>query len=314
MENLMTRIRPSSFSEMIGCEMNKKSFLNHIKNVDGATYLLSGDRGSGKTSFARLMAKKICKKYKSPTDSIVEVDTAVHNKVDNAREIIDELKIGSFFNSTVYIFDEFHEATKKFQDDFLKTFENPPKNTFFILCTTEPEKISKASLSRCTRYLFSSLNKKDFKEFISNVQEKESVEIDEELHNKIFDASMGIPREVLSIIESIIPLNNKESIKFIENYQINSADDNEDIISLNMELLKMKSLDKCLEILKGLNSPPETVRRSVLNYFYSVITKPFGNKEETRLKAAFAIQAFKGNVYDSGKAGLALAIYEYFSE
>lgn len=310
----MTRLRPKSFSEVFGCETNKKSFISHIKSVDGATYLLSGQRGLGKTTFSRLMAKKICKKYKSPFESVVEINISDKTGVDNARDIIDECSKGSFFNSTVYILNEFHEATKNFQDAILDLFEHPPKNTFFIICTTEPEKIIKAVLSRCTRYTFYPLKKKDFLEFIKDVQKKENIEIDEKLYDKIFEASFGTPREILSIVESISPLSYDESLEFISNYSVSDAENKEDIKSFNQELFKRGSIDNALSILKDLEYPPETIRRSVLSYFYAIITKPFKDKEQARLKAALCIEAFKGNVYDSGKAGLALAVYEYYSE
>lgn len=311
MEPLITRIRPTKFSEIIGCNTNKKSFLSLIKKNDCGTFLLSGERGLGKTSFSKLMGKKICRKYKSPNESIIEINVSDKNGVDNARAIIEECKIGSFFNSTVYILNEFHEATKNFQDAILDLFEHPPENTFFILCTTQPEKLDKAVLSRCTRYLFNPLTKNDFIELIEATRKE--IDVNENLIDKIYSASFGIPREALSIIESISPLNEKESIEFIDNYSIDLSE-NSDIKELNKELMKMKSLDLALEILKRINAKPEDIRNSILNYFFAVMIKPFRNKEETRLKAALCIESFKENVFYSGKAGLALAIFNYYSD
>ena len=124
MEPLITRIRPKKFSELFGCDLNKKTFLSHIKEVDCGTFLLSGGRGQGKSTFSRLMAKKICKKYKSPETSIIEINISDKTGVDYAREIIEDCSRGSFFNSTVYILNEFHEATKNFQDAILDLFEH----------------------------------------------------------------------------------------------------------------------------------------------------------------------------------------------
>ena len=313
MQNLMTRIRPQKFSELIGCDINKKSFLNHIKKVDGATYLLSGERGTGKSSFSWLMANKICKKYDSPKEAVQEINISDKTGVDYAREIIEECNRGSFFSCSVYILNEFHEATKNFQDAILDIFENQPKNTFFILCTTKPDKLDKAVLSRCTRYVFEELNKENYLKFIENV--KKEIDVNEELLDLIFEASCGIPREILSIIEGISPLKKEEAIEFIKNYRIDLSEDST-IKELNQELMKLSSIDKALSLMDSIKAKPEDIRNSILGYFTRVLIKPFGSskqKEESRLHASVVIECFKENVFYSGKAGLALAIYNCYN-
>ena len=312
-KGLMTKLRPNKFSELFGCDLNKKVFLSHIKKVDGATYLLSGSRGTGKSTFANLMAKKICNKYESPIESVVEINISDKTGVETARSIIDDCKMGSFFNSTIYILNEFHEATKNFQDAVLDIFENHPKNTFFIICTTEPQKIKEAALSRCTRLKFSPLSKGDSDKFINWVKEKESVEFDEILNEKIYEASFGTPREILSIIESISKLNTEESIEFIENYKIDLSKDS-NMKEFNQEIFKRSSMDKALDLMNKIQGKPEDIRQGVLNYLCTILIKPFRDKETARLKASLGIECFKENVFYSGKAGLALAIYNYYSE
>jgi len=315
-ETLKTKYRPKSFSDMVGNDTNRKSFISHIKKVDADTFLLSGSRGCGKTSFSELMANFIIKKYKGNSLCLKEINVSVENGVNDARAIVAECSFSSTFHAcSVYILNEVQRATKDWQEAMLEILEKVPQNTFFILCTTQPEKLDKAVLSRCTRYKFKELQEKEFLEFISDICEKEDINIDSQIKTKIFKSSFGIPREALSILGSIKNLKGDEISDYIESYEIETSEVPK-IKDLVSELMNQSSMDKAFELLDSIKESPESIRIAIINYFYRIMVKPFGNekkKEEMRLRASLILEVFKETVIYSGKPGLALSIYNYYS-
>lgn len=313
--SIKNKYRPTKFIDMKGVDANRKSFMSIIKSTDSDSFLLFGPRGTGKTTFSEIMANTIVKKYNANKMAIKRINVSNETGVDFARGIIEECQYSSMHKCSVYILNEIQMASVSWQNAMLELIEKPPKNTFFILCTTQEEKLDKAVLSRCTKLKFLPLSEEKTIEFINEITDKEDFELSDFQKKEIYKSCFGIPRECLSILGAIKKLKNEEIDEYIKSYRVIDSDEKA-IKDLTSELIKRSSMDSAFEILDSIKDNPETIRMAIINYFYRIMVKPYGNKqmkEESRLKASLILDCFKDSVIYSGKAGLALSIYNYYS-
>ena len=198
---LALRYRPQKFQELIGQDSMVISIQNAIKlkRIPNA-YLLTGIRGTGKTTTARIIAKAInCKvdfasdqkcsegdfcHCESITNSnhidILEMDAASKTGIDDIREILEASKYHpSTAEYKVFIIDEVHMLSKQAFNALLKTLEEPPPHLKFILATTEVKKIPVTILSRCQRFDLRRIKVEEMKSFLKKICEKEEADVDE---------------------------------------------------------------------------------------------------------------------------------------
>lgn len=155
------KYRPQEFSEVVGQEAITQTLEKAIaENKLAQALLFCGPRGVGKTSCARILAKKINEDENSTTDNdfafnIFELDAASNNTVEDIRNLNDQVRIPPQVGThKVYIIDEVHMLSLAAFNAFLKTLEEPPAHVIFILATTEKHKIIPTILSRCQIYDF----------------------------------------------------------------------------------------------------------------------------------------------------------------
>ena len=220
---LYRKYRPSTFDEVVGQSVIKKTFENSIKNNKIThAYLFTGPRGTGKTSIAKILAKTInceslagispCNNCVSCTQinnkqntDIIEIGAASNNGVDEIREIREKVNlVPSFGKYKVYIIDEVHMLTTAAFNALLKTLEEPPKHIIFILATTEPHKIPSTILSRCQRFDFKRVTVKDMTARMQQICNEENIEVEEKALNLIARNSQGALRDALSILDQCI--------------------------------------------------------------------------------------------------------------
>jgi len=300
---LALRYRPQKFQELIGQDSMVISIQNAIKlkRIPNA-YLLTGIRGTGKTTTARIIAKAInCKvdfasdqkcsegdfcHCESITNSnhidILEMDAASKTGIDDIREILEASKYHpSTAEYKVFIIDEVHMLSKQAFNALLKTLEEPPPHLKFILATTEVKKIPVTILSRCQRFDLRRIKVEEMKSFLKKICEKEEADVDENSLTLISKSSEGSVRDALSILDQAIITYNLMGEEVTEDKvrtMLGLADDTKivDLMSYIVEGNIEKSINAVEEIF-DIGADPKLVLHSLLDVCYLMTrTKTLG--------------------------------------
>jgi DNA polymerase-3 subunit gamma/tau len=205
------KYRPQTFKDVVGQQAITNTLLNAIENNHLAQALLfTGPRGVGKTTCARILARKINQEgYDDPYEdfafNVFELDAASNNSVDDIRSLIDQVRIppqtGKY---KVYIIDEVHMLSQAAFNAFLKTLEEPPRHAIFILATTEKHKIIPTILSRCQIFDFKRITVKDAKEHLAEVAKSQGIAYEDDALHIIAQKADGAMRDALSIFDRVV--------------------------------------------------------------------------------------------------------------
>ena len=221
---LALKYRPQEFKDLIGQEVIAQTITNAIKlNKTPNAYLLTGIRGVGKTTTARLIAKALnCEKYNDPKIKcsvekvcstcqeiinsnhidILEMDAASKTGIDDVRELIENSKYSpTSANYKIFIIDEVHMLSKQAFNGLLKTLEEPPPSLKFILATTEVRKIPVTILSRCQRFDLKRVGLQEICDHLKKIADKEKAKISGEAIKLIAKTSEGSVRDSISLLD-----------------------------------------------------------------------------------------------------------------
>ena len=271
---LARKYRPQNFQELIGQDI----LVNTLKNAlnDGRlahAFLLTGIRGIGKTTTARIIAKafncegnnnnkptfEICNNCgpcnaitKGNSLDVIEIDAASKTGVDNIREIIESVMYSTNeMRFKIYIIDEVHMLSTAAFNALLKTLEEPPNNTKFIFATTETKKIPATIISRCQRFDLKRIDDEVLINHLKSICVKEDITVDDESLKQISSSSEGSMRDALSILDQVAALSNNQ-IQITELRQLLGIRSKLDFIKLYKFCLDAKASE-------------------ALNYYYQLI-------------------------------------------
>ncbi|MBO4956996.1 MAG: DNA polymerase III subunit gamma/tau [Rickettsiales bacterium] len=269
---LARKYRPQTFSEVIGQDVLIKTLTNAIEqNKIHHAFILTGIRGVGKTTTARLIAKSLncigldgngketvqpclqcshCKAIANGNDQdVIEFDAASHTSVNDIRDIIDSIGYAPVSSRyKIYIIDEVHMLSNSAFNALLKTLEEPPAYVKFIFATTEIRKVPITILSRCIRFDLNRVPQDVLSTHIVDVANKEGYNINKTSANIIANSAEGSVRDSMSLLDRIISFNNF-SKDITEEVVINilGLGGKEKIYSLYENLINMNT-NKALEI------------------------------------------------------------------
>lgn len=206
------KYRPQTFTDVVGQQAITMTLQNAIDlGKIAKAMLFCGPRGVGKTTCARIFAKKINSLGADidPNEdfafNVFELDAASNNSVDDIRSLIEKVRIppqkGSY---KVYIIDEVHMLSTAAFNAFLKTLEEPPQHALFILATTEKQKIIPTILSRCQIFDFKRISPKDAQDYLKVIADREGVDAEDKALHLIAQKADGAMRDALSIFDRMI--------------------------------------------------------------------------------------------------------------
>ena len=206
------KYRPQTFTDVVGQQAITQTLQNAIDlGKIAKAMLFCGPRGVGKTTCARIFAKKINSLGADidPNEdfafNVFELDAASNNSVDDIRSLIEQVRIppqkGSY---KVYIIDEVHMLSTAAFNAFLKTLEEPPQHAIFILATTEKQKIIPTILSRCQIFDFKRISPKDAQDYLKVIADREGVDAEDKALHLIAQKADGAMRDALSIFDRMI--------------------------------------------------------------------------------------------------------------
>ena len=222
---LARKWRPKTFADLVGQQHVVKALQNALdKGRLHHAYLLTGTRGVGKTTIARILAKSLncenaqhgepCGQCQSCRDidagrfvDLLEIDAASNTGIDNIREVLENAQYAPTAGKyKVYIIDEVHMLSKSAFNAMLKTLEEPPEHVKFILATTDPHKVPITVLSRCLQFVLRNLTPQQVADHLTHVLKTEKIVYEPSALALLGRAAQGSMRDALSLLDQAIAM------------------------------------------------------------------------------------------------------------
>src|SRR3954462_205659 len=221
-QSLYRRYRPQRFSEVRGQDHVTRALQNAVREGRVAhAYMFSRPRGTGKTSTARILAKALnctnpqggepcceCESciqvQRGASLDVVELDAASNRKLDEMRDLLSRVALGTPGRWKVYIIDEVHQLTADASSALLKTLEEPPGHVIFVLATTDPQKVLPTIRSRTQHFEVHLLPASDLESLVDDIVADAGLELSPEGRTYVLRAGAGSARDTLSALDRVV--------------------------------------------------------------------------------------------------------------
>jgi DNA polymerase III gamma/tau subunit len=292
--------RPNDFDQIKGNEDVVESIEGLLKKKKRPhVYMLYGDYGCGKTTVGRIIANRIgC-----VGNDFKELNSASFRGIETARDIINQSNYKPLEGvCTVWLLDEIHKWTSDAQNALLKILEDTPPHIYFILCTTEPQKVIPTIHSRCSKFQLNTLTDGQMKSLLKGIVKAEEETLSTEVYEQIIQDSLGHPRDAIQILEQVLGVSKEKRLKVAEQ----TAARQSQTIELCRVLLNPRSRWKeVISILNGLkDQEPEKIRRAILGYNQSVLLK------SDNVRSGLIMECFMEPNFTNGFSQLVFSAYQ----
>lgn len=302
--SLYQKYRPKKLSQVRGNEETKQALtkmLTEDRENCPHVFLFHGETGCGKTTLARIIANMLGCNIESSDYS--EINFADLRGIDTIREIIKQSQFAPFESDCrVWVMDECQKMTGDAQNALLKILEDTPSHVYFILCTTDPQKLLSTIRGRCSQFQVKPLDDDNLTNLLIRITIKEGQEqLSEEIYQEIIKSSEGRVRNAIQTLEQVLSVSDEQRIEIIKK----NNEEQKQAIDLCRALLNPKSNWRSIQnILNGLKeSDPEKVRRAVLGYASNTLL----NKDLPI--CGLILEEFMDNFYDNGFPQLVYCCY-----
>lgn len=304
--SLYQKHRPTSFDMVLGSK-NQATIKSIRAVIEGGSpphsFLLKGPHGCGKTTMGRLIANELgC-----VDDDFREIDSADFRGIDSIREIRRVMHFKPLHGERrAWLLDEVHKTSGDAQSALLKGLEDPPPHCYFILCTTDPEKLLPTIRSRCAIYEVHRLTDDDMMKLLRRIAQKEGVQLTRSVLESIVDGAKGHPRDAIQILQQVSS-SPETAAALIEGRNILESK----VLDLYQALIRgtgWKSVRSVLSELKATGEDAEGVRRYVLACCSNALL------QDANDRAGIIMEQFLLPFYDVGFPGLVFACYSIVRE
>lgn len=292
--------RPTTFKQVVGQREACAQLTALGKSEEGIPHalLFTGPSGCGKTTLARIVRRKL----KCSDADFAEVNAAESRGIEMVRTIQGRVGLAPIDGeSRVWLIDECHKLTSDAQGAFLKLLEEPPDHVYFMLATTDPEKLRRAIRTRCTEIRVRLLTEGEAEGLVLRVCEGRNIDPGEGVAKKIGEVCEGSARKALVLLQQVMGI--ADDARKIE--ALEKADAKKAAIEIARAVMARKGWGTVAAILRDCDEEPETIRWMMLSYFTKVALG--GGKGADR--AVDVIEEFSDNFFDNKKAGLVAACY-----
>jgi DNA polymerase-3 subunit gamma/tau len=295
--------RPKNLEELKGNDAIKSSLSTVLgRNDKPHAFLLHGPTGCGKTTIARIIALTL----KCDPAAVYEYNSSNTRGIDTIREIDSTCRYAPLEgNYRVYVIDECHKLTNDAQNAFLKLLEDTPKHVFFILCTTEPEKLIKTIHTRCTAYQVKTLKDAEMRDLLVSVLARENVEgYPVAIINKIIQMAEGCPRQALVMLDSVVDITEDDKAIAVLHQSMPEDATTKQICQLLLQPSSDDKWSKMAALIKAFDGEPESARYAIMGYLSAVL---LNSKRNDRVSSM--LEYFLNSFMYTKKSGLVAALY-----
>lgn len=298
---LYRRYRPQSFKDVVGqpdavrvlTDLGRRGVVPHC-------LLFSGPSGCGKTTLARILKSKL----KCSDADFREINCADFRGIDMVREIRERMSLAPMGGACrIWLIDESHKLSGDAQNAFLKLLEDTPRHVYFMLCTTDPQKLIATIRTRCTEIKLRSLKPGELTQLAVATATSEGIQLGTEVADRIGEVADGSARKALVLLNQIIGLKGEEE----QLAAVAAGEASTQSIEIARALMNSRTAwSDMAKLLKATDDEPESLRRMILGYCNSVL---LGGGAAAK-RAFELIDIFSRPFFDTGKAGLTAACWE----